>query len=169
MTNSDADRIRALISGQETDPFSFLGVHQDGNGFLARAYLPDARKVKALTIDGKVIGMLEHVEGGVFAGPIKLKQFQPIRYRVTYDTGDHEVSDPYSFGPVLGPLDDHYMSEGSHLRLFDKLGAHAAECPMGNMAARSREIRARLPDDPWNSDGVQQGLGAKAFGPRARH
>jgi len=116
-----------LISGQETDPFSFLGVHQDGNGFLARAYLPDARKVKALTIDGKVIGMLEHVEGGVFAGPIKLKQFQPIRYRVTYDTGDHEVSDPYSFGPVLGPLDDHYMSEGSHLRLFDKLGAHVIE------------------------------------------
>ncbi len=32
--------------------------------------------------------------------------------------------DPYSFGPVLGPMDDYYIREGSHLRLFDKMGAH---------------------------------------------
>jgi Ni,Fe-hydrogenase I large subunit len=25
---------------------------------------------------------------------------------------------------VLGPLDDYYMAEGNHLRLYDKLGAH---------------------------------------------
>jgi len=30
----------------------------------------------------------------------------------------------YSFGPVLGPMDDYYIAEGSHLRLFDKLGSH---------------------------------------------
>ena len=35
--------------------------------------------------------------------------------------------DPYSFGPVLGPMDDYYIAEGTHLRLFDKLGAHAME------------------------------------------
>ena len=34
------------------------------------------------------------------------------------------MTDPYSFGPVLGPMDDYYIAEGSHLRLFDKLGAH---------------------------------------------
>src|SRR5690606_16045598 len=34
---------------------------------------------------------------------------------------------PYSFGPVLGPMDDYYLKEGSHLRLFDKLGAHEME------------------------------------------
>src|SRR5690606_25175030 len=37
------------------------------------------------------------------------------------------VTDPYSFGPVLGPMDDYYIAEGSHLRLFDKLGAHLIE------------------------------------------
>jgi 1,4-alpha-glucan branching enzyme len=41
--------------------------------------------------------------------------------------GDWDVTDPYSFGPVLGPLDDYYIGEGSHLRLFDKLGAHLIE------------------------------------------
>ncbi len=34
------------------------------------------------------------------------------------------MTDPYSFGPVLGPMDDYYASEGTHLRLFDRLGAH---------------------------------------------
>ncbi len=34
------------------------------------------------------------------------------------------VNDPYSFGPVLGPLDDYLIREGSHLRPFDKMGAH---------------------------------------------
>ena len=34
------------------------------------------------------------------------------------------VDDAYSYGPVLGPVDDYLIVEGSHLRLFDKLGAH---------------------------------------------
>ncbi len=38
-----------------------------------------------------------------------------------------DVYDPYSFGPVLGPMDDYYMGEGSHLRLFDRLGGHEME------------------------------------------
>ncbi len=38
--------------------------------------------------------------------------------------GDWVVEDPFRFGPVLGPLDDHLLVEGAHRRLFDKLGAH---------------------------------------------
>src|SRR5690606_1878075 len=38
--------------------------------------------------------------------------------------GEWTVIDPYSFGPVLGPMDDYYIREGSHLRLFDRMGAH---------------------------------------------
>ena len=34
------------------------------------------------------------------------------------------VTDPYSFGPVLGPIDDYLIAEGTHLRLYDKFGAH---------------------------------------------
>ena len=34
------------------------------------------------------------------------------------------MTDPYSFGPVLGPVDDFLIAEGTHLRLYDKLGAH---------------------------------------------
>ena len=37
------------------------------------------------------------------------------------------VTDPYSFGPVLGPMDDYFIAQGKHMRLFDKLGAHLIE------------------------------------------
>ncbi len=50
---------------------------------------------------------------------------QPLELsRATNAGGDWWVIDPYSFGPVLGPMDDYYVAEGTHLRLYDKLGAH---------------------------------------------
>jgi 1,4-alpha-glucan branching enzyme len=38
--------------------------------------------------------------------------------------GQWTVEDAYLLGPVLGPLDDYYIGEGNHLRLYDRLGAH---------------------------------------------
>ena len=35
------------------------------------------------------------------------------------------VDDPYAYGPVLGPIDDWLIGEGTHARLYDRLGAHA--------------------------------------------
>jgi len=32
--------------------------------------------------------------------------------------------DPYAFAPVLGPLDDYLLVEGTHRRLYQRLGAH---------------------------------------------
>jgi hypothetical protein len=50
-----------------------------------------------------------------------------LRYRASANGHDWLVGDPYSFGPVLGPIDDFLIGQGSHLRLFDKLGAHLIE------------------------------------------
>jgi 1,4-alpha-glucan branching enzyme len=38
-----------------------------------------------------------------------------------------ETEDPYRFPPVLSDLDIYLLSEGSHLTLYDKLGAHPME------------------------------------------
>ena len=46
-------------------------------------------------------------------------------------------SDPYAFGPVLGPMDDHLMVEGTHRRLYERLGAH----PMTHEGSRRRAFR----------------------------
>ncbi len=36
------------------------------------------------------------------------------------------MEDPYRFGSALGELDVYLMAEGTHLRLYEKLGAHPA-------------------------------------------
>jgi 1,4-alpha-glucan branching enzyme len=45
--------------------------------------------------------------------------------RITY-AGDHvlDVDDPYRYGRVLTDFDLHLLSEGTHYRAFEKLGAH---------------------------------------------
>lgn len=119
--------IAALLEGTHADPFSLLGVHQGPKGAFARAVLPGAVSAHAHDLAGNALGTLKRVdERGLFEGPVKGAQ-QPVKYRCT--AGKHEwwVTDAYSFGPVLGPVDDFLIAEGTHLRLFDKLGAHLIE------------------------------------------
>ena len=117
--------IDALLAGRHHDPFSVLGLHAAGDAHVARCFIPGAAEVTAETLAGKEIGALERLDpAGVFAGKVSVKKLQPVRYRARNEGGEWVVIDPYSFGPVLGPMDDYYIREGSHLRLFDKMGAH---------------------------------------------
>lgn len=119
---------QAIGAGTHGDPFSVLGIHPCGKGFLARTFIPDASDVTALTLDGKEAGRLEPgYAPGLFEGKLKLRKPQKLKYRASNAGGEWTIVDPYCFGPVLGPMDDYYIGEGSHLRLFDKLGAHPLE------------------------------------------
>ncbi|WP_132389594.1 1,4-alpha-glucan branching protein GlgB [Novosphingobium sp. PhB165] len=116
--------IEALLQGVHVDPFSLLGVLPGPDGTFVRAILPGAEDVEAFSLDGRRLGMLGKVDDrGLFEGRLIAKP-QPIRYRCS--DGQHQwlVTDPYTFGPVLGPLDDLLIAQGTHFRLFDKLGAH---------------------------------------------
>ncbi|MGO7422166.1 alpha-amylase family glycosyl hydrolase, partial [Rhizobium ruizarguesonis] len=120
-----ADEITAILAGSHSNPFAVLGVHQAGDAFVARCFIPGAEEVTAMTLDGSVIGELKQLHAdGIFAGPVSLTKLQPVRYRARRGDAEWAVTDPYSFGPVLGPMDDYFAREGSHLRLFDKMGAH---------------------------------------------
>jgi 1,4-alpha-glucan branching enzyme len=127
MEASDSD-VAAVAKGQHPDPFSVLGLHELDGRWIARTFIPHAEQVTALGADGSSIGELaRRHEAGFFEGEVGIEHRQPMRYRARNQGGEWEVLDPYSFGPVLGPMDDYYIGEGSHLRLFDKLGAHAME------------------------------------------
>ncbi|MGN6465423.1 MAG: 1,4-alpha-glucan branching protein GlgB [Rhizobiaceae bacterium] len=120
--------IRAIVSGAHRDPFSILGVQEMGGSFVARCFIPQAEQVAAFTLDGKLVGELaRRDDAGFFDGLLDIRRRRPIRYHARNAGGDWWITDPYSFGPVLGPMDDYYIGEGSHLRLFDKLGAHLIE------------------------------------------
>lgn len=124
---ADSAQYDRLVRGEDDDPFATLGVHPDGKAFIARAFLPDAVSVRAQALNGEELGDLARMhDAGLFGGRVDLLERQPLRYIATYADGAQFSSvDPYSFGPVLGPMDDYYFAEGSHGRLFDKLGAHA--------------------------------------------
>ena len=121
------EAITALLEGTHADPFSLLGIHAGPDGAFARVVLPGAETAEAHDMNGKKLGQLKQVDDrGLFEGKIKGEP-RPVKYRCT--AGGHEwwLTDPYSFGPVLGPTDDFLIAEGTHLRLFDKLGAHLIE------------------------------------------
>ncbi|HEU0066534.1 MAG TPA: 1,4-alpha-glucan branching protein GlgB [Sphingomonas sp.] len=116
--------IEALLAGRHADPFSLLGPHAGPTGTFVRAFVPGAEMLAACDLAGTTLGSLDRVDPaglfeGIVAGPP-----QPLRYHAHAAGHAWQVSEPYSFGPVLGPVDDVLMAQGTHLRLHDKMGAH---------------------------------------------
>jgi 1,4-alpha-glucan branching enzyme len=117
--------IEAICTGAHADPFAMLGVHGLGRTYSARVLALGAEALEAFTLQGKSAGTLTRIDDrGLFEGRLSITRRQPIRYHATGHGADWSFADPYSFGPVLGPVDDVLLAEGNHLRLFDKLGAH---------------------------------------------
>ncbi|PZO76032.1 MAG: 1,4-alpha-glucan branching enzyme [Mesorhizobium amorphae] len=119
------DAIEAIVAGSHGDPFAILGLHGEDGRFTARAFVPHAESLEAFTLAGEPVGALERRhDGGFFEGRVSLPERQPLKFQAKNSGGAWWLTDPYSFGPVLGPTDDYLIAEGSHARLFDKLGAH---------------------------------------------
>jgi 1,4-alpha-glucan branching enzyme len=119
------EEVEALVAGKHGDPFAVLGLHKQGRSWIERAFVPGAEHLSAWSPAGEKLGKLtgKH-KAGFFEGAIKVKDRQPIRLVAANAGGEWSFIDPYSFGPVLGPMDDYYAAEGTHLRLYDKMGAH---------------------------------------------
>ncbi len=121
-----ASAIAALLDGSHADPFSLLGPHEGPEGTFARAVLHGAEEAEAFSLKGGRLGKMTRVDGPLFEGKLRGKP-KPVKYRCRGNGAEWWVTDPYSFGPVLGPMDDFLIAEGTHFRLFDKLGAHVVE------------------------------------------
>jgi len=122
---TDASDIAAIVAGRHGDPFAVMGVQEHAGRLIARCFIPGADEVTAFTLAGKEAGQLtRRDDAGFFDGGLRIRKRQPLRYRARNAGGEWWLGDAYSFGSVLGPLDDYFIGEGSHLRLFDKLGAH---------------------------------------------
>lgn len=121
-----AEECEAIVTGQHADPFAILGDHDTASGRMLRAFVPGAHRLTATDLAQTPLAELSLIHpAGLFEGPAPARAARaPIRLVAEGPTGTWAQIDPYSFGPVLGPLDDYYLAEGSHLRLFDRLGAH---------------------------------------------
>ena len=134
------ESIHALVAGQHGDPFSVLGPHRERDGGLTiRAFVPDARQV-AVVADGVPPHPLKSVHSaGLWADTLPPGTSERYRLVVTGPDGHvQELEDPYRFPSTLSDYDLHLLGEGTHYRIYDKLGAHRARL---DGVARSRECR----------------------------
>ncbi|BCX18216.1 MAG: 1,4-alpha-glucan branching enzyme GlgB [Geminicoccaceae bacterium] len=118
--------VAALLEARHGDPFAVLGPHLVEEGLVVRALLPGAEAVELLDPVGRLLGPLDrrHADG-FFEGLLPGRTAAlPYRLRVRRGAETVELDDPYRFGPVLGELDEHLLREGTHLRLWERLGAH---------------------------------------------
>jgi len=119
-----AAAIDAIVEGRHADPFAVLGMHGAGSDVVVRAFVPGADSVTALSRDGATLAHLEmRHPAGFFEG--RATRRDRYRLRAANRTSTWTVDDAYAYGPVLGPLDDWLIGEGTHARLYDCLGAHA--------------------------------------------
>jgi 1,4-alpha-glucan branching enzyme len=125
--NEDAGLLEGIVHADHHDPFNFLGMHRQDSDLLVRVLLPGALAVWLIDArTGDVAAAFAPVhESGLFAArlPAYDEPF-PYRLRVHDHSGIVDIDDPYRFPPVLGDLDRHLISEGTHLELYRRLGAH---------------------------------------------
>ncbi|QJE03417.1 1,4-alpha-glucan branching protein GlgB [Massilia forsythiae] len=117
------------MHGDHHDPFSVLGMHRNHGELVVRALLPGAAAVDLIDVkSGRRLAALKRIDGSdVFAASVPRRK-NPFAYRLRVDWGSHtqELDDPYRFGPLLGDLDVWLLSEGTHHRPYEQLGAHPA-------------------------------------------
>ncbi len=122
------DDVAAIVAARHGDAFAILGPHASPDGTVIRAFVPGAETVAV--IDGeKVLAHLGLMHpDGFFEGVVHGRSGRfPYVLQASNTGGTWRFRDPYAFGPVLGQIDDYLLVEGTHRRLYERLGAHLIE------------------------------------------
>ncbi|ALJ35527.1 1,4-alpha-glucan branching protein GlgB [Azospirillum brasilense] len=124
--------IEAIVHADHGDPFAILGMHQTGKDqpVEVRAFIPGAEKLWVVdSASGDPVGEADKVHGEGFFVAVLSDRKEPFRYRlrVQFPLATVEFEDAYRFWSVLGELDIHLLAEGTHLKSFERLGAHPRE------------------------------------------
>ena len=122
----DNDAITALMDDRHGDPFAVLGAHPHADRTIVRVLMPGAVGIDLLDpASGAVATSLELAHpGGLFAALTDLPRY---RLRITWPEAVQETEDPYAFGPLLGDLDLHLFSQGTHYSLGRTFGARVMD------------------------------------------
>lgn len=123
----DQHVINQIFSGRYSDPFSLLGMHEVTAGLEVRALLPDADQVWVIDTEkqSRVAELRRTDDRGFFVGLMPRRK-KPFRYQLEVRWGDdvYTIDDAYRFGTLLQDIDIWLLAEGTHIRPYEKLGAH---------------------------------------------
>jgi len=112
----------AILRGRHSNPFRYLGRHEENGHNVVRAFLPNASDVEVVDDSGTIAPLACIDKGGLFAGEVA-DGAQHYRLRVRFGGDTVELEDPYRFPPILSDFDLYLLGEGTHQHLYDKLGA----------------------------------------------
>ena len=118
--------LQALLHGRLHDPFRYLGLHRDTDGWVLRAFQPYAEAVWLRLPSG--LQPLEQVHpAGLFEW--RGKDAPPAPYAFGLSEGGHvrDVHDPYAFAPALSGHDLYLFNEGRLHQAWRTLGSHLEE------------------------------------------
>ena len=132
----DPARMEALVGGYYSTPFDILGMHPviapGRTGVVIRSFQPQALTV-SVERDGQRYPMERVHPDGLFETIFPDETFFRYRFAITLP-GDrkspgrcYHIEDPYCYPPVLSDYDLHLFAEGTHYRLYERLGAQCIE------------------------------------------
>ena len=136
----------AIVEGRHSDPFHYLGLHNEGDKTVVRAFLPEASKVEAVGEHGDVATLSRIHDAGLFTATLS-GGLQRYHFRAHFGDNVVDLDDPYRFLPILSDYDLYLLREGSDQRLYDKLHAakakkHAAPLERALQSFRAYEEEA---------------------------
>ena len=114
-----------ILEARLHDPFSFLGMHRDGEDWILRVFLPRGQTPEALGTGGWMPLTPLH-ENGIYICSSGAPFPQPCVIRYRDENGRSvETWDVYTFPATLSSHDLHLFSEGNLHQPYRMLGAHA--------------------------------------------
>jgi 1,4-alpha-glucan branching enzyme len=131
-TTHESAALEAIVQGTHGDPFGILGPHRftlQGRPLVViRVSQPAAREVFVLAREGPSdpVPMRRRHDDGIFEAVLERDAIFDYRLLVRYPDGRTvEIDDPYRYGRVLSEYDLYLFAEGTFVRAYEKLGAHA--------------------------------------------
>ena len=153
-TTANIKEVQKIIKSEHNDPFSILGMHQvevpvDSitkdktkirdkveapavkKGIVVRALIPNAQEVYVVDTKNKdkKFKMDKLSEEGFFEIALfNRKNFFKYVLRVVDFSGNvQEITDPYSFLPIVTEYDLYLFNQGTNHKIYEKMGAHVCE------------------------------------------
>jgi 1,4-alpha-glucan branching enzyme len=123
--------VAKVIAGQTDIPQDILGPQptNDPRRVLIRTFVPNVEEVWLVSPGEDILQPMTRVHvNGLYETLCDPSIFDTStgKYKLRFAQGDSimTVHDPYAFSPLLTDLDLHLFNEGTHDRIYERMGAH---------------------------------------------
>jgi alpha-1,4-glucan branching enzyme GlgB, N-terminal domain len=142
----------AVIEGRHSDPFRYPARTSRTAHPWSVFSFPMRRGLAVIDEQGHESDLQRIHDAGLFEGRLR-NGSQHYRLRARYGERQVEIEDPYRFPPVLSDFDLYLLGEGTHMNLYDKLGA-IPWCLTAWKVWALRSLRLRPSGSAWSATSI---------------